>query len=255
MVHACSDCCDANLPIDRDRIIYVSETAKKSWGIDGEVINNMLLMDESKEPLFLISASRFDTPEKGQARVLKLANLMNNKGIPFIWLFFSNVNLNGCPPNLIRMPPTLDVRGYIRKADYLVQLSDTESFCYSLIEALTEGVPVITTPLPVLKEIGVNEENSYVVPFDIPDDYDVEKFFTNRKKGTFNYWYNNDKLHDKWVEVLENPKPIEFLNVEVTANYHDVKLGREVKAGEKLQMEKKRALYVQSAGYCKIVKE
>jgi glycosyltransferase involved in cell wall biosynthesis len=250
IIHACSDVTTSKIPQDRDRIVYVSEVAKNSWGMEGEVIGNMALPDSSN-PLLLVTASRFDSSEKGQKRIVRLARLMNEKEIPFVWLYFSNETLTGAPPNLIKLPPTTDVRGYIKKADYLVQLSDSEGFCYSIVEALTDGVPVITTPLPVLKEIGVNDKNSHIVPFDIPDDYDVQKIFSDRKRG-FKYIRNNDLLKKKWDGILTNIPEKEYVMVEIIQSYHDIKLGRDVKKGEVLQMEKKRAHVVKDAGKCKI---
>ena len=252
MVHACSDATNAKIPLDRDRIVYVSDTAKKSWGVDGEVVRNMVLPEDGRDPLLLITASRFDSHEKGQKRIKKLAKLMNAKKIPFVWLYFSSTVLPNCEPNLIKMEPTTDIRGYIRKADYLVQLSDTESFCYSMLEAITDGVPVITTPMPILEELGINESNAHIVPFDIPDDYDVEKFLTDRKRN-FRYAYDNESIKKKWMKIINNIPPKEYVKVEVTRSYSDLKLSREIQKGEVLEMEKKRALQVQVAGCCKIL--
>ena len=40
----------------------------------------------------------------------------------------------------------LNIRDYIAKADYTIQLSDTEAYCYTMIESLLLNVPVIVTP-------------------------------------------------------------------------------------------------------------
>ena len=252
LVHGCADIAGTRMPMDRDRYVFVSETVKKSWNMEGEVIKNMVLPQAAKSPLFLVTASRFDTHEKGQKRMVKLANLMNEKGIPFVWFYFSKETLNGAPYNLIKMAPTMDVIGYIRKADFLVQLSDTEGFGYSIVEALSEGIPVITTDLPVLKEIGVNEKNAHIVPFDIPDDFDVEKIFTERKRG-FRYTFDNDTPAKNWDKVFSTIPEKEYVTVEIIKTYNDLQLGRDVKKGEVLEMEKKRAYQVQGVGCCKIV--
>ena len=73
------------------------------------------------------------------------------------------------------MKPRLDILDYVANADYLVQLSDNEGFCYSVVEALCAGTPVIVTPCPVFDEIGlVDGENCYKVPFDMKN-FDVKK--------------------------------------------------------------------------------
>jgi hypothetical protein len=43
------------------------------------------------------------------------------------------------------MQPELNIRNYIADADYTVQLSDTEAYCYTMIESLLLKTPVIVT--------------------------------------------------------------------------------------------------------------
>jgi glycosyltransferase involved in cell wall biosynthesis len=40
----------------------------------------------------------------------------------------------------------MEIYDDLRRADYVVQLSDTESFCYTMVEALSVGTPVIVCP-------------------------------------------------------------------------------------------------------------
>lgn len=252
MCHTCKIKPEYHVPKDRDKIVFVSETAKESFGDEGYVINNMTSGEPATSPLLLVTASRLDTSEKGQKRMLKLAELLNKADIPFVWLYFSNARLNGTPPNMIHMQPSIDIRGYIQKADYLVQLSDSESFCFSIVEALELGVPVITTSLPVLSEIGVNENNAHILPFDLSDEYDVTPIYSDRKKQ-FKYFYNNDVLRNKWFDVLDNIEPEQFVKVIVTTTYHDNRLNETLEKGTELEMEKRRALHVQEVGYLKIL--
>ena len=53
------------------------------------------------------------------------------------------------------MKPELDIRDYIADADYLIQLSDTESYAYSIVEAACLGTPIIATKMPVLDEMNI----------------------------------------------------------------------------------------------------
>ena len=60
-------------------------------------------------------------------------------------------------PNVILMKPRLDVRPYLADSDYVLQLSnDMETYCYTINEALGYGVPIISTPLSILKELPIN---------------------------------------------------------------------------------------------------
>ena len=66
------------------------------------------------------------------------------------------------------MPPTLDIYDYIKDADYLVQLSDSEGFGFSIIESMMLGTPVLTTPIDILEEINFKEGlHGYKLPFDM----------------------------------------------------------------------------------------
>ena len=258
MVHGCKDVNPYHLPDDKGRLICVSDVVQESFGEeanDAVVINNIVSTERSKDMLLLISASRFDTPEKGQKRAVELAKMLEDNGIPYLWLYFSNREIPGATKNMIMMKPTLSIREYIKKADYLVQLSDSEAFCYSIVEALIEGTPVITTPLPVLSEIGVEEgENGYIVPFDM--DFDVNELLDIPK---FNYSYNNGAIVTKWKKLLGNTKPThsykpdEMVNVKILKQYSDMELQKMVYPGEEYLMRKERALQVEGHGFGKIM--
>lgn len=258
MVHACYDCCHFDLTRlgdERDKIIVVSEAARDSWKDqikDAEVIHNMVFEDEN-EPLLFVTASRLGTPEKGQKRMIQLAELMNRQGINFLWLCFSDTEIPGAPDNVIQLKSVPDIRPVLRKADYLVQLSDSESFCYSIVEALQAGTPVITTDLPVLKEIGVTKKNAHIVPWEIDDSYDTKIFLTDKKRG-FKYTYNNRKIKKQWDRALSDIKPKKYIEVRILNDYHDAVLDREMKKGEVAVMEERRAARVISAGYCERIK-
>ena len=257
MVHGCKAANPWHIPKDKGQIVCVSNAVRDSFGEeakDATVIKNLVAQRETKEMLLLVSATRLDTNEKGQERMLKLAEIMEAQGVPFIWLYFSNADLKGSPANMIRMNPTLNIQEYIRKADYLVQLSDTEAFCYSIVEALTEGTAVITTPLPVLKEIGVKKENSYIVPFDL-EGVDATQFLNVPE---FKYTYNNGLIVSKWKKLLGNTKPTgaykpdDLATVKVLRTYNDIELGRKLEQGECIAMRKERAIRVQEAGFGRI---
>jgi hypothetical protein len=188
--------------------------------------------------------------------IYKVRKKLNEKGIPFLWLYFSNRDVAGAPKNMIRMQPTSNVIDYIAKATYLVQLSDHEAFCYSIVEALTMGVPVITTPISVLPEIGVQDgQNAHVVPFNM--DFDVEILLDVPK---FEYSYDNKPIIKAWRKELGNTTPKKDYTpsdaeryVEVTVTYKDVFLDKVCQVGEIVRMPKFRAVIVQSKGFGRIL--
>lgn len=66
-----------------------------------------------------------------------LSKLLDRENIPYIWYIFTDSGAVINNPNIIYMQPRLDIIDYIANADYLVQLSDCEAYCYSVVESLT----------------------------------------------------------------------------------------------------------------------
>lgn len=261
MVHGCRDAVfyEIKIPQDRNHIICVSEVSKESFGEQAEkakVIHNLTYKQKAKDVLLLVSATRLGTNEKGNDRMVKLANRMKEQGVKFIWLVFADGSLKvGAPPEMIRLDPTLEIMDYIKKADYLVQLSDTEGFGYSIVESLEQGTPIIVTDLPVLTEIGVKAGiNGYVVPFDVSE-YDTKQFL---KVPEFKYTYKNKVLVDKWRQLLGDTvpthsyKPDKMVKIRITQTYSDVVLKRSMKPGEVVYMTPDRATLISGAGYGEI---
>jgi len=260
VIQMCHTCVrdDMHIPQDRDEIVCVSDASKESFAEEAKdsiVLHNLFVKPKITKPLLLVSATRLDTKDKGQKRMLKLAREMNNRGIPFVWLYFSNVKLDNTPPNMVCMPPTLDVVNYISMADYLVQLSSSESFCYSIIESLTCGVPVLCTDLPVLSELNIKDgENAYVFPLEMDEPYDIDRIFKNQLKGTFKYDYDNKKIIKQWKKILGNTKPTGRYNpsatprvmVKVNVKYNDLVLNRILYPNDILMMKTERAYYLQN---------
>lgn len=261
MVHACKMLDGWHVPKDNDCVVPVSNVAYESFkkDIEGkyEVINNMTAPSDVEGALLLVSATRLDTFEKGKERILRLAKLFKDNDIPFVWLIFSNSTLpqHEMTEGMFCMSPRLNISQYIKQADYLVQLSDQEGFCYSIVEAWELGVPVLTTNVNVLPEIGFKEgENGYIVPFDIPDDYDVNRIYHERLKGKFKYKYDNESRVKQWKGLLGDTtpkgdyKPEAEVCIKITNGYKDIELGRLVKAGEILSLRRSRARQIEGAG-------
>lgn len=116
------------------RHIAVSKTAATEWeevtGIKCEVVRNPLqILDEERKPaLILISATRL-TQEKGKDRIIKLGKLLDEAGINYLWLIFTDDRNAINNKNIVYMQPRLDIRPFIASVKgngYGVQLSDCE---------------------------------------------------------------------------------------------------------------------------------
>lgn len=171
------------------------DSFKEITGKDCELIYNPLCLEKPRKVLNLISATRL-TKEKGKDRIKKLAELLDKERIPYLWTIFTNDVDTIKNPNIVYMQPKLDILDYIANADYLVQLSDDESFCYSVVEALTVGTPVIVTDCPVFKELGVeNNKNGWICDFEM-EHVDVNKIYDKELKFTY------EPPKDKWENEL-----------------------------------------------------
>ena len=239
-----------------DKLIFVSQAAADSFAdqnLEYSVIPNFTDPEKPKKALLLVSACRL-TWEKGEERMYDLAEQFRSANIPFVWLVFSAQSLKRVIPGVVHCPPTLDVRSYFERADYVVQLSDVESFCYTLAESLELGTPVLTTPLAVLPEIGfVEGENGYVLPFDMKN-IDVQKIYAKIPKFEAVPCKNAD-IVKKWRKVLGKSQPTnqyhpdsEFVEVVVVENYGDLELNRNMNVGERVKMRAERAIMLMNRG-------
>ena len=155
--------------------------------------------------------------------MLQLARAMDRLGIDFIWYILTNDKFVISHPNIVFIDPRLDTYKWIDKADYVCLLSDSEACSYTLNEALYRNIPIITTPLPYLNEIGIKDgDNAYIMQFDCSNVADivkrikkVPKFEFNRMEDNYSNLFKDSKSH--YEEDLK-------MNVKVRCiqNYYDI---------------------------------
>lgn len=140
------------------------------WARDIETMYNPYTPKKTKKVLHLVSATRL-TPEKGYDRMGKLCEALDKEGIPFIWTIFTDQPKVPLHPKMAILPADVNgVLDYIADADYLVQLSDTEGYSYSIVEALSCGTPVIATDFLVAREQGIeNGKTGWILPMDMSE--------------------------------------------------------------------------------------
>lgn len=202
----------------------VCKTYKEVTGYDTELVYNPIEIDEPKKVLNLISATRL-TAEKGKNRIIKLSKMLDDAGIPYLWTIFTDNTKAIDNPNIVYMKPRLDIINYIANSDYLVQLSDNEGYCYSVVEALSVGTPVIVTDIPVFKELGLNKKNSFVLDFDL-EKVPIDEIY----KGLPKFEYKPKK--DNWDKLLAKGESIyqkdlkTIVKVKCIKDYDDVELNK-----------------------------
>lgn len=209
----------------------VAKTYEEISGLECKVCYNPLTVEKPKKMLRLISATRL-TKEKGRDRIIKLAEELDKAGIPYTWLVFTNNKLPFPNPNIIYMNPRVDIRNYIANSDYLVQLSDTEAWSYSVLESLCLGTPVIVTPIPCFKEMGIeNGVNGYIIPFNMSD-IPINEIYENIPEFTFK---PPKDIYDKLL--IKKPttyNPNEKFQCRALKKYTDIMFNKSIKKGELL---------------------
>lgn len=254
MCHACKTEPGWKIPDDYDELFYASRTAMESFGVkDGKVLHNPIA-DRAENMLLLISATRLPAQDKGdiEGRMRKLAEMLREAKIPFLWFNFANGELKDPPEGFYNMGVAKNMQSVFRafrnSKCYCVALSDSECWSYTVLEALTEGIPMICTPFPSAFEMGIKDgENAHVVPFDM--DFDVKKLLD---VPGFTYRYDNSGIIKQWTKSLGDTKPkhdytppeVRYVRIKVKEPYNDREMGIHVEKGQEYVFTYQRALDV-----------
>lgn len=235
---------------------------------------NPLTLEPKEKVLHLVSAGRLDDEVKGGKRTLKLIEALDNycerTGRHYVWSIFTNPTnkINTISKNVAIMKPRTDVRPYIADADYVLQLSnDMETYCYTINEALGYGVPIVTTPLSILKELPITDNEHILLDWNCENVEEVARQIFEKKVEKFEY--NPPK--DNWEEYIikakskyEEEKKMKYL-VEATEKYeitntsdNDLSARKGTryvpKPGEQWEVECDRKDKLLDLGFIKVVK-
>ena len=236
---------------------FLQEKMKDIIKTDNVMLSyNPLTIDEADKPLILVSATRLHK-HKGKDRMQRLATELDKAGINYIWYVITG-DMGGIQSdNVIFIKNRLDVSKWINQADYVVLLSDSEACSYTINEALYRNIPVIVTPLPYLKEIGVEDgKNSYIMEFDCSNVKDIVEKIQNVPSFNFKH------LPDKYGKIFTKDKSYyvpaveQKVRVQCIKNYSDMQLGKDITIeDDPFIVNKVRADELVAARVCRIVEE
>lgn len=185
-------------------ILSVSETAQKglqrAFQLDSIVVPNILSKRDSR-PIVFISLTRA-TPEKGVDKLVDLLRRFDEANKDYVLFLCSSIEQGEDSdqlylrdnPRVITVQPTPYAQELLRAADYLIQLSYNESYCYSVREALQLGVPCIVSDIPELRKLIQNGKNGYIYH----DGDDIEPFFKR-----LNPKPREEEISPLWEKVLD----------------------------------------------------
>ena len=232
----------------------VSDAYADITGEVAEVAYNPVVVQKPKKAIRLISATRL-TPDKGWNRMLQLAKALDEAGVPYQWDIYTDARQQIDNPNMTLHSPRLDIINYIAAADYFVQLSDAEGYCYSVVESLCAGTPVIVTDFKVAHEIGVvNGKNGWILPMDM-ENLPIADICKGVKK--FKY----TPIEDRWGEFLLPIPPTyeeemnQIVKVRCKHIYFDLEFKRHINAGEEWECTRRRGEMLEDLNLVDIIGE
>lgn len=216
---------------------------------------NPLTLEPKEKIKILVSACRLDDKVKGGERTLKLINALDKycelHNRHYLWFIFTNPNIkiNLTSPNVILMQPRIDVRPYIASADYVLQLSnDMETYCYTINEALGYGVPIITTPLSIVKELPIDDNMRIELDWNCNNVDEVAKQIFEKEVKPFEYKIPKDG----WNNILDKTKstydPNKKISVIAKKNFFDIIANKQRRRLEEFEVNMARAEYLKEIG-------
>lgn len=224
---------------------YIRDSFKRITGLNNVTYSyNPLMIEKEPKKIVLLSATRLSRI-KGKDRMIKLAKVLDDRGINYIWYIFTNDKKEINSSNVIYCKPRLDIGYFMDMADYIVQLSDTEACSYTINEALYRNKPIIVTPLPYLDEIGVKDgENAYIMEFDTSNIDSIVDRIENIPKFEFK------KLKDTYDKIIcdgvSHYKEEKEMKVKVRAimSFRDLEENTARQIGDEFVVSKERADYL-----------
>lgn len=149
-------------------------TPHKCDAVIYNLLNNEIkpLKKIKDKKLHLVTLSRL-SGEKGFDRMIKFAEQIP---VDYVWNVWGNTSGAYAQQIISKFKhlPKVKFNGItnepyneIVKADYLLQLSDSEGYCYSIIEALQMATPVIVTPFESASEQVTEKINGYIIDFEV----------------------------------------------------------------------------------------
>lgn len=234
----------------------IARTFKERYGEDCKVIH-YLLDDEikAKRVLRLITTSRIGK-EKGFNRIVKMAHILKENGVIFDWNIYGDGLDSGYVNNIKNRLSDVqevvfrgngkDLHHMVADADYLVQLSDTEGWCFAIMESLAMGTPVIATDFVNAKEQITEGKNGYIVDMDLKN-FD-KKFIRKMCNKIPSFVYDPVGKEEDWIKMIGKvgkekktkiiqPKTVQ---VKIIKTYYDILLKKNVLKNTVIEVSKHR---------------
>lgn len=175
--------------------------------------------DKNHEHIDVISVGRID-PVKRFSKIPSITDEIRKKGLNIIWYIVGGIadtnefDLLQSEIKKYHLEKSVILGGLysnpypiLKRSKLLVCLSSSETFNYTLAEARTLGVPVVTADFPAAQEFVDNRVDGFITPisqignviFDLlahPDKYQ------EAKENISNYEYNNSIVKEQFSALI-----------------------------------------------------
>ena len=184
-----------------------------------ELCYNPLTIDDEK-PIIIVSATRLHQ-NKGADLMQKLINKMDKENIYYLWFVLTGDSGAVKGKNIIEIPPRLDVDKFLSIATYVCLCSRSEACSYTQCEALFRNIPLITTQLPYLEEIGFKDGvNGFIINDNNIDE--VVKKMVNPPSFKFKRFEDNYKNIFADSKSRYEEEKLMKVKVKCIKNYYDI---------------------------------
>lgn len=151
-----------------------------------------------KDHLSIVALTRA-TAEKGINRLVDFANKLIADGVNATIEVYTQ-SQSSVPSPLVYRPATMDTYSVIASADYLIQLSESESFCYSAAEAISIGTPIIIGNWRINDEFFKFPRDGFVV--DDVKTFDTKQLLPKRRVSTYALGGRQDTIVENWENLI-----------------------------------------------------
>lgn len=193
-----------NLPNMNVDYICVSECSQKGlkdvFNKDSIVIPNIVSKPIQRKWLRICSATRL-SDSKGYEEMCAFARLLKKYNIDYVWDVYTSSTIKDEERLFNFKKPIMNISEYYCNYDYIAQFSKSESFSYTMYEALSASIPVLVTPFPNAQLEIENGVNGYILPFDMKlNKSQINKIVTKIPKD---FKYEQTGVKDLWIEILK----------------------------------------------------
>jgi len=245
---------------DCDEYVAVSKASAEGFPKAKVFLNDLdaFIQSKAKERidwkfggLKLVTVSRIATV-KGFDRIPRFCEELEAQGVKYEWIvvgrgfdqgFESRVKETLAKHNVNFVGELSNPYPYMKEADYLVQLSDSESFGLSVMEAQVLGTPSVLTDYKASNELL--KGFSVILRRDMSNLTEVVRKLKEESPPPTRE-YTGDA--SKWINLLNETNPDKGTVVKIIKRYHDIELNQVIMPKTKRRTTKKRAGELVKAG-------